>query len=414
MANENVPAQAPTRSDDQILPFAAWVPIRKSNFVLDLQKKQKNPIFQISVDILQNNNFFRAFTTSASVPAIYIQQFWNTLTEALEITPIDQAHQFMSPSSGDAIIGFMNQLGYTEIIICHLGRIHNIHQRSASLFHLAEEDFKLGNLKFFPKGEIDEVFGKPIPNELISNNIRNAPYYNAYLEMVTKHDWKVVAKKEGKKKTFQVVDEPNEEPTHSEPEPKLVHQGEGDEDDMELDSRMSLDSFQAQSQEVMDEDQAGPDPGESCGALVGPDPKPTHDEFMADLYPKNFGSRVYTLELKDLPHKIDKAIREKVKETVQTALQAPLQDHFRDLSEEDMKEMLHQRMFESGSYKSMEECHKMLTDQVDWANPEGDQVRIDVSKPLPLSGPPGHVTIQTQFFFNHDLDYLRYGSKGTG
>ncbi|GJV45489.1 hypothetical protein Tco_1430025 [Tanacetum coccineum] len=59
----------------------------------------------------------------------------------------------------------------------------------------------------------------------------------------------------------------------------------------------------------------------------------------------------------------------------------------------------------------MEECHKMLTDQIDWTNPEGDQVRIDISKPLPLSGPPGHVTIQTQFFFNKDLDYLGYGSK---
>ncbi|GKC60567.1 hypothetical protein Tco_1088165 [Tanacetum coccineum] len=80
MADKNVPAPAPTRSDDQILSFAAWVPIGKSNFVLDLQKKQKNPIFQISMDILQNINFFRAFTTSASVPTIYIQQFWNTLT----------------------------------------------------------------------------------------------------------------------------------------------------------------------------------------------------------------------------------------------------------------------------------------------------------------------------------------------
>ncbi|GJY26737.1 hypothetical protein Tco_0401463 [Tanacetum coccineum] len=37
----------------------------------------------------------------------------------------------------------------------------------------------------------------------------------------------------------------------------------------------------------------------------------------------------------------------------------------------------------------MEEYHKMLTDQINWANPEGDQVRIDVSRPLPLSGPPG-------------------------
>nr|GFB75406.1 histone deacetylase 14 [Tanacetum cinerariifolium] len=67
-------------------------------------------------------------------------------------------------------------------------------------FHLSEEDFRLGNLKFVPKGKIDEVFGMLIPDELILNNIRNAPYYNAYLEMVAKHDRKVAAKKEGKKK----------------------------------------------------------------------------------------------------------------------------------------------------------------------------------------------------------------------
>ncbi|GKB86338.1 hypothetical protein Tco_0958610 [Tanacetum coccineum] len=59
----------------------------------------------------------------------------------------------------------------------------------------------------------------------------------------------------------------------------------------------------------------------------------------------------------------------------------------------------------------MEECHKMLTAQVDWTNPEGDQVRIDVNQPLPLGSPPGHVTIQSQFCFNKDLEYLRYGSK---
>ncbi|GKC67402.1 hypothetical protein Tco_1100000 [Tanacetum coccineum] len=33
----------------------------------------------------------------------------------------------------------------------------------------------------------------------------------------------------------------------------------------------------------MDEDQAGPDPGESSVALVGPDREPMHDEFMANL-----------------------------------------------------------------------------------------------------------------------------------
>ncbi|GKC50037.1 hypothetical protein Tco_1072782 [Tanacetum coccineum] len=46
--------------------------------------------------------------------------------------------------------------------------------------------------------------------------------------------------------------------------------------------------------------------------------------------------------------------------------------------------------------------------------PDVVHLQIDINRPLPLSGPPGHVTIQTQFFFNKDLDYMRYGSKGCG
>ncbi|GJZ59531.1 hypothetical protein Tco_0615347 [Tanacetum coccineum] len=39
-------------------------------------------------------------------------------------------------------------------------------------------------------------------------------------------------------------------------------------------------------------------------------------------------------------------------------------------------------------------------------------LRYNVSRPLPLGGPPGQVTIQTEFFFNKDLEYLRFGHKG--
>nr|GEW44453.1 hypothetical protein [Tanacetum cinerariifolium] len=248
-------AQAPTRSDDQILPFAAWVPIGKSNYIQDLQKKQKNPIFQISMDILQNTNFFRAFTASALVSAIYIQQFWSTLT-----------YKAKTRTYGEAIMEFVNELGYTEVIQfvsrmveefvqaiqtfltdkANLGRrIHNIHQRSTSLFHLAEEDFKLGNLKFVSKGEADEVFGMPIPNELISNNIKSAPYYNAYLEMVTKHDQKVVAEKERKMKAASAK-LPKSKPAiekSSKPAPAPMPK-----ETKERPSKMSLESFQAQRQ----------------------------------------------------------------------------------------------------------------------------------------------------------------------
>ncbi|GJU57075.1 retrovirus-related pol polyprotein from transposon TNT 1-94 [Tanacetum coccineum] len=78
MTEENIPA--PTRSDDQLVPVKARLPYGKINLILDLHKLQKNPIFCIYVDILQNTNFFRAFTASANVPSIYIQQFLNTLT----------------------------------------------------------------------------------------------------------------------------------------------------------------------------------------------------------------------------------------------------------------------------------------------------------------------------------------------
>nr|GEU68292.1 hypothetical protein [Tanacetum cinerariifolium] len=54
----------------------------------------------------------------------------------------------------------------------------------------------------------------------------------------------------------------------------------------------------------------------------------------------------------------------------------------------------------------MEECHELLIDSLD-----DPILRNNVSKPLPLGGPPGQVTIQSDFFFNKDLEYLRYSSK---
>nr|GEW19910.1 retrovirus-related Pol polyprotein from transposon TNT 1-94 [Tanacetum cinerariifolium] len=249
------------------------------------------------------------------------------------------------------------------------------------------------------------------------------------------------------------------------------------------------------------------------------------------------GARLYTLEQLDIPQQVSKDVSEVVVDAVDLAMQAPLCNRFRDLPKADMKEILHQRMWETESYKSdedhmqlfealeksmnrdhseeltqdlaearkkkkktsgsshappppplpsstnqespskgsaapsssktaasaeyqawtktdirlkpsisltltdlemdedmapdeqaqssddedirifhpdvihlqyqMEECHKLLTESVD-----DPILRHNVSKPLPLGGPPGQVTIQSDFFFNKDLEYLRYGSKG--
>ncbi|GKB48873.1 hypothetical protein Tco_0899626 [Tanacetum coccineum] len=78
----------------------------------------------------------------------------------------------------------------------------------------------------FPKGEKYEVFGMPIPNELILNNIRNALYYSAYLEIVTKHDQKITAEQSGKKKPATAKQpklKPASKPAPA-PEPKFIFQ----------------------------------------------------------------------------------------------------------------------------------------------------------------------------------------------
>nr|GEY00764.1 hypothetical protein [Tanacetum cinerariifolium] len=152
----------------------------------------------------------------------------------------------------------------------------------------------------------------PIPDELISNNIRNAPYYNAYLEMVAKHDQKVTAKKEGMKnavsakqpKSMAVVEKSRKPPPAPKPEatkerpskasadkppkpmPGAASEKTNNGDETEILQIGEEQGKDVDDQEVMDEDQVGPDPGESYGALAGPDPEPTHDEFIADLYPK--------------------------------------------------------------------------------------------------------------------------------
>nr|GEU29914.1 integrase, catalytic region, zinc finger, CCHC-type, peptidase aspartic, catalytic [Tanacetum cinerariifolium] len=67
------------------------------------------------------------------------------------------------------------------------------------------------------------------------------------------------------------------------------------------------------------------------------------------------GSRLYTLEQLDIPQRVSKVVSEVVTNAVDWAMQVPLQNRFTDLPEADMKEILHQRMWETESYKTYED-----------------------------------------------------------
>nr|GEY63456.1 hypothetical protein [Tanacetum cinerariifolium] len=67
------------------------------------------------------------------------------------------------------------------------------------------------------------------------------------------------------------------------------------------------------------------------------------------------GARLYTLDRLDIPQQVSKAVSEVVTDAIDWAMQAPLCNRFRDLPKADMKEIIHQRKWETKSYKSHED-----------------------------------------------------------
>nr|GEW56708.1 hypothetical protein [Tanacetum cinerariifolium] len=150
----------PTRTDDQILPLRKWVPVGKSNYVLDVLKSQRNPIFK---------RIWEEFVQS-------IQSFF---TDKKRLTMSSQRKKKTTPL-------LIPSIRFTKLIIHHLKTKHNIHPRTGLPLHYSYEDNVLGNLKSVGK-DGREVFGMPIPDALLTDAIKRAPYYGGCLAHIAKY-----------------------------------------------------------------------------------------------------------------------------------------------------------------------------------------------------------------------------------
>ncbi|GKD60536.1 hypothetical protein Tco_1298045 [Tanacetum coccineum] len=294
MAEQNVPAQAPTRTDEQIVPRSQWLQIGKSNLLFDAQKIQKNPIFQISVDILRNTNFFRAFSASASVPAVYIQQFWNSMkydektgvyllstqltllilllsTQLTHLMPVLQmlwgivtqtnvdhaellweeftqgiqtffshkaSHKASLKDPKKKAVPLLIPYGrFTKMIIYYLGSTSDVHKRPESPCHLPGDDFLLGNLKFYLESETSEVNTKKTPQDSASKQPEPATKHAPPKKLTT-----TTPVKPTKPTSSKQPKSPTKKP--SKPQQESVPQGESDDPTLELAKNMSLDAHQ--------------------------------------------------------------------------------------------------------------------------------------------------------------------------
>ncbi|GJW48813.1 hypothetical protein Tco_0080459 [Tanacetum coccineum] len=66
--------------DDALVPREQRLTIGSCNYKLSTTFKPKEPTFQVALDVLTLTPFYPDFLITASVPAVYMQEFWATAT----------------------------------------------------------------------------------------------------------------------------------------------------------------------------------------------------------------------------------------------------------------------------------------------------------------------------------------------
>nr|GEX19029.1 ribonuclease H-like domain, reverse transcriptase, RNA-dependent DNA polymerase [Tanacetum cinerariifolium] len=473
--NVNVPAEQapviapPTRIDDQILPWSRWVPVGKSNCYLDVEKDTARYICQLDEQ--------------------WFDLTKDTLKDALQITPLNNNNPFSSLSTPDALINLVNNLGYskvvitlfvvmtngmfqpykknlalhtqgkkkanpivipsirfTKLIIHHLKSKHKFHLRLDSLLHFPYEEYILGYLKFSAKGTKREVFRMPIPNKLITADIRGEQYYKEYLEKVAKHQ-RYLSSKEGSDlgspapkplrlarstslqdlKQYQsqnllpqnlqiyfilITQTCTCQDSRKETSPRLVDEfvNEGipereprfndEEADMQREVEKILKSVHNAHRGPLPP--VTPKKMSTAEQYIFQRCTPTQTEPLChvespSIYAKPGMTDSDTESNKEVPLVVkiraqdeghagpNPGVQIKVDEIVTDAvdwdIQALLWNRFRDLPEADMKEILHQRMWETNSYKAHED-HMMLYEALEKSmnHDHTDELITDLAK----------------------------------
>ncbi|GJU87243.1 hypothetical protein Tco_1294789 [Tanacetum coccineum] len=243
-ANINAPevrvaaASPPTRSDEQILPRNKWVLVGKGNcsWQCGKGKNSSQSLFKIDVDIFENTNFYKAFYRffhhsiiyHPAVPAThqidkrkgyslsagktsafkrprasvlqilwgvvnkanidYVERIWEEFTQCIHSFIEDKMNLALHTEGKKKVNPLViSGVHFTKLIINHLQSIHKFHKRPGSPLHLPYEESALGYLKFSFKNTKRVRLGMAIPDTLISEDIRSAPYYSEYMAKVTKY-----------------------------------------------------------------------------------------------------------------------------------------------------------------------------------------------------------------------------------
>ncbi|GKC06040.1 hypothetical protein Tco_0997650 [Tanacetum coccineum] len=122
--------------DNALVPREQRLTIGSCNYRLSTTFKPKEPTFQVALDVLSLTPFYPAFLITASVPAVYMHEFWatasyhkhsirfklntksysfdlDTFRNMLQMCPKLPGQKFVDPPFEEEILTFMRELGYS-------------------------------------------------------------------------------------------------------------------------------------------------------------------------------------------------------------------------------------------------------------------------------------------------------------
>ncbi|GKF36525.1 hypothetical protein Tco_0113283 [Tanacetum coccineum] len=136
------------------------------------------------------------FNTSTGLYSCQLDEKWfnihkDLLRDALDITPTNDNNPFVAPPSSDTIIKYVNTLGYPST----LRNVSAVSGQDIMCFRSFRVSFialtltmrKGSGKSLFVGKDGREIFSMPIPDVLLTDEIKGAPYYGDYQEHVAKY-----------------------------------------------------------------------------------------------------------------------------------------------------------------------------------------------------------------------------------
>ncbi|GJT51708.1 hypothetical protein Tco_0977865 [Tanacetum coccineum] len=265
--------------DELWVPTAERVNISTTNVRLETTIKQKEETFQVVIDVIKNSTCFKAFTISADVPEILMQQFWYTITKIkdsesyeflladkkcvidaevfrkiLDICPRKEGEDFTEVQNDEDTLTFLIDLGYsgplhkktcyqllierekksrlenmpyprfTKVIIDYfLYKLKSLKKLKFQHFYTIKDDGAVSRLKFVRMSEDVQQYGLAIPATMLNNQIIQSESYKMFIMYSTSQI--PLKKSRGKgsqgKKTADTTEEFVDVSDESDPEPLI-------------------------------------------------------------------------------------------------------------------------------------------------------------------------------------------------